>query len=89
VEYKTFYLDATKETKSVAGSLQIEAPTEMVSASYQSDSWEDDGSFFTLTFKEPTELIGSSLVSSLHLCGSRIEPFTNRDIFKAQSIHFM
>jgi predicted acyl esterase len=63
VEYKTFYLNAG----SLAGSLQTEAPTEISTVSYRSDMWEDDGAYFTLTFTEPTELIGSSQVSLLTL----------------------
>ncbi|PYI05104.1 alpha/beta-hydrolase [Aspergillus sclerotiicarbonarius CBS 121057] len=62
MEYNTFYLDATKEGGSVAGSLQTAPPTEAATTSYQSDLWEDDGVYFTLTFTEPTELIGSSQV---------------------------
>lgn len=65
MEYKTFYLNATRESKGVAGSLQAEAPTDIFSTSYQSDSWEDDGSYFKLTFTEPVELIGSSQVRKI------------------------
>jgi predicted acyl esterase len=63
VEYRTFYLNAAQKGESNSGSLQVEAPTEVVNTSYQSDMWEDDGAYFTLTFTEPTELIGSSQVS--------------------------
>jgi predicted acyl esterase len=67
VEYKTFYLNAAKQSGTVAGSLQTEAPAENVSTSYQSDMWEDDGAYFTLRFTEQTELIGSSQVGeSVH-----------------------
>lgn len=63
MEYKTFYLNAAKESGGIAGSLQTEMPAEVVSTSYQSDMWEDDGAYFTLKFTQPTELIGSSQVS--------------------------
>ncbi|KAJ5444412.1 uncharacterized protein N7458_008284 [Penicillium daleae] len=62
MEYKTFYFNAAKESGSVAGFLQTEAPTEIVTTSYQSDMWEDDGAYFALKFTEPTDLIGSSQV---------------------------
>ncbi|QKX62820.1 uncharacterized protein TRUGW13939_09985 [Talaromyces rugulosus] len=68
VEYKTFYLNAAKENGSLAGSLQTEAPTEIYAISYQSDMWEDDGVYFTLTFTETTELIGSSQVKLYMSC---------------------
>lgn len=67
MEYKTFYFNAAKESGSVAGFLQTEAPTEIVTTSYQSDMWEDDGAYFALKSTEPTDLIGSSQVGKLLL----------------------
>ncbi|KAF9892299.1 hypothetical protein FE257_002076 [Aspergillus nanangensis] len=54
VAYKTFHLDAATQTL-----LPTSCPNTS-SLSYQSDFWEDDGAHFTLTFAEPTELIGTS-----------------------------
>ncbi|KAJ5363873.1 uncharacterized protein N7496_009586 [Penicillium cataractarum] len=68
MEYKTFYLKATQESGSTAGSLQTEAPTDVITTSYQSDMWEDDGAYFTLKFTEQIELIGSSQVKLYMSC---------------------
>lgn len=63
VEYKIFYLDV-KHRKLTAKPLVDPAST----ISYQSDSWDDDGAHFTLTFTEPTELIGTSQAKLFMSC---------------------
>lgn len=56
VEHRTFFLDCETGTLNE----QAEAPKKESSASYQSDSWDDDGAHFTHTFETYTELIGFS-----------------------------
>lgn len=54
--YQTLYLDA--ETNR----LSPEPASSEARCSYQADSWDDDGAFFTYTFDRYTELIGPSKV---------------------------
>lgn len=53
-KYETLFLDASK------GALSTTSPTSTSVASYQSDSWDDDGAHFTYTFAKYTELCGFS-----------------------------
>ncbi|KAF9701523.1 hypothetical protein EKO04_000001 [Ascochyta lentis] len=60
--YETFYLDG--KTSQLSKSV---SPEESV-VSYQSDSWDDDGSHFTYTFNRYTELCGFSKVRLYMSC---------------------
>lgn len=53
-QYTRLYLDATQNT------LSNDAPSPDSVASYQSDSWDDDGAHFTYTFSQASELCGFS-----------------------------
>lgn len=55
VEHRTFFLDSQTATMSEGS-----APSKHSSASYVSDSWDDDGAHFVHTFSKYTELIGFS-----------------------------
>ena len=68
MEYKEYYLNANQGGNTMSGKLQSEVPTGSNTASYQSDMWEDDGAYFTLTFDKTTELIGSSQVKLYMSC---------------------
>ncbi|KAK5060100.1 hypothetical protein LTR84_009984 [Exophiala bonariae] len=60
--YETFYLDGDN------GKLTLKQPSAPSETSYQSDSWEDDGSHFTYIFSEYTELCGFSKVKLYMSC---------------------
>lgn len=53
-KYQTLYLEAA------TGKLVNEQPTTASDLTYQSDSWNDDGAYFTHTFYRHTELCGFS-----------------------------
>lgn len=55
-QYTTLYLDAGSE------SISHQEVTNTAETSYQSDDWEEDGSFFTHTFDKYTEILGPSKV---------------------------
>ncbi|KIW16358.1 hypothetical protein PV08_06409 [Exophiala spinifera] len=61
-KYETFYLDCD------AGKLTKSPPKVESETSYQSDTWEDDGSHFTYTFDKHTELCGFSKVKLYMSC---------------------
>lgn len=54
VKYQKFWLEAANRR------LTSNQPNQEGQVSYQSDSWDDNGAHFNLTFDQPTELIGSS-----------------------------
>jgi uncharacterized protein len=60
--YDTLYLN------SASGKLQPNPPEAEAVASYQSDSWEDDGVYFTHTFDKYTELCGFSKAKLFMSC---------------------
>ncbi|KAM0547534.1 hypothetical protein ACHAPJ_010278 [Fusarium lateritium] len=61
-QYQTFYLDAS------TGVLQKEPSSNEGLVSYQSDSWQDDGAHFTVTFDRYTELCGFSKAKLFMSC---------------------
>src|SRR4051812_992250 len=61
-KYRTFYLDGEH------GKLTLSRPDAQSETSYQSDSWQDDGSHFTYIFPEYTELCGFSKVKLYMSC---------------------
>ncbi|KAJ4996569.1 hypothetical protein K4K48_008328 [Colletotrichum sp. SAR 10_66] len=71
VQYKTFYLNSSE------GKLQDKAPATDAVTSYQSDSWEDDGAHFTLTFDKYTELCGFSRAKLFVSC----QDFDDMDVY--------
>lgn len=61
-KYETFYLDSEH------GKLTLSPPHSESETSYQSDSWDEDGSFFTYTFSGYRELCGFSKVKLYMSC---------------------
>lgn len=62
-KYQTYYLNGS------SGKLQADVPSTNAVTTYQSDSWEDDGAHFTLTFTKYTELCGFSKAKLFMSCG--------------------
>jgi len=62
VKHNTFFLDCA------SGTLQDSEATVSSSTKYLSDSWDDDGAYFTLQFEDYTELIGFSRVKLYMSC---------------------
>lgn len=60
--YETFFLDGS------SGKFQTDVPPSDAIATYQSDSWEDDGAHFTLKFTKYTELCGFSKAKLFMSC---------------------
>lgn len=54
VKHKTLFLSCSNNT------LQSSPENESSSVQYRSDSWDDDGAYFTYTFSRYTELVGYS-----------------------------
>lgn len=60
--YETFYLNTSN------GILQEQVPQTEAVIEYQSDSWEDDGAYFTHKFSKYTELCGFSKAKLFMSC---------------------
>jgi predicted acyl esterase len=66
VQYHNYLLNASDGSLNLASSIALhQAPA---TASYQSDTWEDDGAYFTHTFDKYTELIGWSKATLFMSC---------------------
>lgn len=66
VQYQNYLLNANDGSLSLASSSSVSK--DPATTSYQSDTWEDDGAYFTHTFDKYTELIGWSKVTLFMSC---------------------
>jgi predicted acyl esterase len=66
VQYQNFLLNENDVSSNLASSI---APSQSpATTSYQSDTWNDDGAYFTYTFDKYTELIGWSKATLFMSC---------------------